>query len=172
MTFSDKPEPGMDHIALLLLFNIGCMAIAGWQLVQRDILNDPFEFIIFAVTFVVVLFFTAKSVRAAFNTEYRIEDGRLILSQGKREKSVELATIESIDLDDSIFKYFRLTKTAFVNRMGDFVRIKAGGSKYLLTPTNPQLFISHIRGMLYRGPDYNGTVGPVSSSTENLDSSA
>lgn len=172
MTFSDKPEPGMDYIALLLLFNIGYMAIAGWQLVERDILNDPGYFILFAVSCAFVLFPTVKVVRGFFDTEYRIEDDHLILRQGKREETIPLGTIKSIEIVDSLWKSFLFTSFGFANRFTGLVRLETVNKKFLLSPTHPQLFASQIRGMLYRGPDYNGTVGPVSSSTENLESSA
>ncbi len=169
MTFRDKPEPGMDYIAFLLLSNIGLFAIGGWQGVKRGILDDPADFILFAASFATALFFTAKTLRGAFNTEYRIEEGKLVVRQGKNEESIELAAIESVSLVDSAWKSLLFTKFGFANRLNDLVRLKTADKKYLLTPTNPRLFVSHIRGFISRNPDLNKIQLPEASSPKIQD---
>ncbi len=170
MTFSDKPEPGMHYIALMLLPGIGGVVITGWQLVERDVVERPAEFIMFAIICVVALFITLKTVHDAFNTEYRLEENRLVLRQGQREAQVKPETIESIELKSyfSISAWFN--SKGFANQLTDLTIIKTPEAKYVLTPTNPQLFISHIREKLSRGPTYNEAAGPELSSPQQQNS--
>jgi hypothetical protein len=171
VTYSDKPEPGMDFIALMLILNLGLLALGGWQLVERDILDDPASFILFAASFATALFFTAKTLLGAFDTEYSIEEDLLVLRQGKREETIPLVTINSIKIVDSLWKSFLFTKFGFANRITDLVRLETEDHKFMLSPTHPQLFVSQIRGLLSQSPDYIETTNPATSSPQEQESS-
>ena len=171
MTFSDKPEPGMDYIALLLMFNLGLLAVGGWQLVKRDILDDPADFIMFSVSCLFILFPLAKSLRGSFDTEYRIDNDHLVIRKGKREETIPLGTIKSIEIVDSLWKSILFTNLGFANRITGLVRLVTVDKKYLLSPTHPLLFASHIRGLLSQNSFNIGTADPAASSPETNENS-
>ncbi|MBW7996625.1 MAG: hypothetical protein FVQ81_08695 [Candidatus Glassbacteria bacterium] len=150
MTFEDKPEPGMDYLAFLVLSTALTLATSIWHAADKDPSGWEFHLVfLFSMgTFLVVLI---RAFHAAYHTSYRLDGEVLTLRRGGSEKKVVLDKIKSIDQVGFDLNTLSLGfgSKDFSNRLTDKVKLTTDDGKFYISPTNPQLFVSHVRGMRY-----------------------
>lgn len=171
MTFEDKPEPGLDYLAYLLLTALITLASIVWSAGNRN--TSGLEFNLISLSSLgALLFFLLKAFRAAYNTSYSLDGETLTLRRGKTEKKLALDSIKSIGPAGTNLMPLTLGigSKDFCNRLTDVVRLVATGGKFYVSPSNPQLFISHIRGTSHSLSDSSVTApGGAAQSADKTD---
>ncbi|WXG42346.1 MAG: hypothetical protein WED07_16530 [Candidatus Freyarchaeum deiterrae] len=155
MVYVDKPKPSKGY---LIYFILGCLVFPPALLMLTIILtieftnpifpNPPLILLVdFSFYVVLSIIFFGIMVHAMYNTEYRIENGKLWLKFGSaRKESVSLDEIRGIEKVEFIRGNWQLRfhNKSYCNRFKNGIRIITEKSTYWVSPEDNERFVSKL----------------------------
>nr|MDO8081289.1 PH domain-containing protein [Candidatus Freyarchaeota archaeon] len=160
MVYVDKPKPGNGYLSF---FIIVALILPAEFLILFTFLRPvalevtsiffPWEqdlrnlFIVFLIYYLPLLLLVVIAIHAAYNTEYRIENGELWMKHGyigKRSVSLdEIKSIEKLEFIRGKPGHF-IANRFYSNRFKNGIRIITENRIILVSPGNIERFISEL----------------------------
>nr|MDO8081675.1 PH domain-containing protein [Candidatus Freyarchaeota archaeon] len=147
MVYVDKPKPSNGYVSFLILAALFLPAVLLMliMLISTNITYTIWGLDLrplFAILFYSPIFFfvIGRAIHAAYNTEYRIENGKLWIKYGYRNQSVSLDEIKGIEKVEFIIG----PSYVYCNRFKNGIRIITEKRRMYVSPGDSERFVSEL----------------------------
>lgn len=146
-TITDRPSPGSGYVTfLLLVFGTSLTVLA----VLAGYYYDPLPKVAYCLwgASALTAALAAVVLDAAFRTSYHLEGRVLTMKCGLFDRTLDLTQVREMSRCGTIWRVLGrgFASRGYANRFVNGIRLDTTDrEKIYLSPTNPQLFLEHVR---------------------------